>query len=51
LQGLIEKIIGPLSTEDFGLADLMAAKDKPAVYQAAALIRRFRFEACFTQDM
>ena len=30
LQGLIEKIIGPLSTEDFGLADLMAAKEKPA---------------------
>src|ERR1700687_3121090 len=38
LQGLIDKIIGPLSTEDFGLADLMAAKDKLAVYQALAVI-------------
>jgi hypothetical protein len=38
LQGLIDKIIGPLSTEDFGLADLMAAKDKLAVYQALGVI-------------
>jgi hypothetical protein len=38
LQGLIDKIIGPLSTEDFGLADVMAAKDKLAVYQALAII-------------
>lgn len=38
LQGLIDKIIGPLSTEDFGLADVMAAKDKLAVYQALAVI-------------
>lgn len=38
VQGLIDKIIGPLSTEDFGLADIMAAKDKLAVYQAAAVL-------------
>lgn len=38
LQGLIDKIIGPLSTEDFGLADVMAAKDKLAVYQALGVI-------------
>jgi hypothetical protein len=38
LQGLIDKIIGPLSTEDFGLADLMAAKDKLAIYQALGVI-------------
>lgn len=38
LQGLIDKIIGPLSTEDFGLADIMAAKDKLAVYQALAVL-------------
>lgn len=38
LQGLIDKIMGPLSTEDFGLADLMAAKDKLAVYQALGIL-------------
>jgi hypothetical protein len=38
LQGLIDKIIGPLSTEDFGLADVMAAKDKLAVYQALGVL-------------
>ena len=38
LEGLIEKLIGPLSTEDFGLADLMAGKDKLAVYQALAVL-------------
>jgi hypothetical protein len=38
VQGLIDKIIGPLSTEDFGLADIMAAKDKLAVYQALAVL-------------
>ena len=38
LEGLIEKLIGPLSTEDFGLADLMAGKGKLAVYQALAVL-------------
>jgi hypothetical protein len=38
LQGLIDKLIGPLSTEDFGLADIMAAKDKLALYQALAVL-------------
>ncbi len=38
LQGLIDKLIGPLSTEDFGLADVMAAKDKLAVYQALGVL-------------
>lgn len=30
---LIIKILGPLSSEDFGLADFVAAKDKLALYQ------------------
>ena len=30
---LIIKLLGPLSTEDFGLADFVAAKDKLALYQ------------------
>jgi hypothetical protein len=38
LQGLIDKLIGPLTTEDFGLADIMAAKDKLAIYQALAVL-------------
>jgi hypothetical protein len=38
LQGLIDKIISPLSTEDFGLADVMAAKDKLAIYQALGIL-------------
>ncbi|WP_156392455.1 hypothetical protein [Rhizobium sp. Root482] len=38
VQALLEKILGPLSTEDFGLADLMAAKDKFAIYQALAIL-------------
>jgi hypothetical protein len=38
LLGLIDKLIGPLSTEDYGLADLMAGKDKLAVYQALAVL-------------
>lgn len=38
LDGLIDKILGPLSTEDFGLSDLTAARDKIATYQAIALV-------------
>ena len=33
INDLIIKILGPLSTEDFGLADFVAAKDKLALYQ------------------
>lgn len=34
VQGLLDKLLGPLSTEDYGLADLMAAVDKLALYQS-----------------
>jgi hypothetical protein len=36
--GLVDKLLGPLSTEDFGIADFMAAKDRLALYQALALL-------------
>jgi hypothetical protein len=36
--GLVDKLLGPLSTEDFGLADFMAAVDKLALYQALAIL-------------
>ena|SRR6056297_1205564 len=29
----LDKLLGPLSTDDFGLADFMAARDKVAMYQ------------------
>lgn len=35
---LIDKLLGPLTTDDLGLADLMAAKDKLAVYQCLPLL-------------
>lgn len=38
VMGLIDKLLGPLSTENFGVADIMAAKDKLALYQALALL-------------
>ncbi|MQV98575.1 hypothetical protein GHK46_14915 [Sinorhizobium medicae] len=38
VQALLDKILGPLSTEDFGVADIMAAKDKFAIYQALAIL-------------
>lgn len=38
VEALLEKVLGPLSTEDFGLADIMAAKDKLAIYQALAIL-------------
>ena len=34
----LDKLLGPLSTDDFGLADFMAAKDKIAVYQCLPLL-------------
>lgn len=34
VQDLVDKLLGPMSTEDFGLADLMAAVDKLALYQS-----------------
>lgn len=34
----LEKLLGPLSTEDFGLADFMAVKDKIAAYQCLPLL-------------
>lgn len=38
VQGLIDKLLGPLSTEDYGLADLMAAVDKMALYQSLTFL-------------
>ncbi|MFC3165408.1 hypothetical protein [Ciceribacter thiooxidans] len=38
VEALLEKVLGPLTSQDFGLADLMAAKDKLAIYQALALL-------------
>ncbi|OBY08342.1 hypothetical protein BAE36_04330 [Rhizobium leguminosarum bv. trifolii] len=36
--GLVDKLLGPLSTENFGVADIMATKDKLALYQALAIL-------------
>ncbi len=38
VDALIEKLLGPLSTEDYGLADLMASVDRLALYQALAIL-------------
>lgn len=38
INNLIVKLLGPLSTEDFGFADLIAAKDKFALYQALPVL-------------
>ncbi len=35
---LLDKLLGPLSSEDYGLADMMAAVDKMAMYQALGLL-------------
>lgn len=34
----LDKLLGPMSTEDFGLADFMAIKDKVATYQCLPLL-------------
>jgi len=34
----MDKLLGPLSTDDFGVADFMAAKDKVALYQCLPLL-------------
>ena len=38
VQSLLDKVLGPLTTEDLGLPDLMALKDKLAIYQALAIL-------------
>jgi hypothetical protein len=38
VQEFLDKLLGPISTEDYGLADLMAANDRLAVYQALPLL-------------
>lgn len=35
---LVDKLLGPLSTDDYGLADLMASVDRIALYQALAVM-------------
>ena len=34
----LDKLLGPMSTDDFGLADFMASKDKMATYQCLPLL-------------
>jgi len=38
LDGLVEKLLGPLSDEEYGIADFQASLDKFAVYQALAIM-------------
>lgn len=38
VSGLLDKILGPLATEDFGMADFMASIDKLALYQGLDLL-------------
>lgn len=38
ISALIEKLLGPVSTEDYGLADVMASVDRLALYQALAVL-------------
>ena len=35
---LLDKLVGPLSSEDYGLADLQATKDRLALYQSLPLL-------------
>lgn len=35
---LLDKLVGPLSSEDYGFADLQAAKDRLALYQCLPLL-------------
>lgn len=35
---LLDRLVGPLSSEDYGLADLQAAKDRLALYQSLPLL-------------
>lgn len=35
---LLDRLVGPLSTEDYGLVDLQTAKDRLALYQALPLL-------------
>lgn len=38
LVALVDKLLGPMATGDFGFADFVAAKDKLALYQALMLL-------------
>ena len=38
LDGLLKRILGSLSTEDFDIFDIMAAKDRLALYQAIPIL-------------
>lgn len=38
VNGLLDKLVGPLSSEDYGFTDLMAAKDRIALYQCLPLL-------------
>lgn len=38
VSNLLDKLAGPLSSEDYGLADIQAAKDRLALYQSLPLL-------------
>ncbi len=38
VMGLLNRLLGPLSTEDYDVADLMASNDKLALYQALGIL-------------
>lgn len=38
LDGLLNRLLGPLSSEDFDIFDIMAAKDRLALYQAIPFV-------------
>lgn len=38
VDALVEKLLGPVSSEDYGLADFMASVDRLALYQALGLL-------------
>ena len=38
VSALLDQLVGPLSTEAYGLADLMAAKDRLALYQCLPIL-------------
>jgi hypothetical protein len=38
IEGLVTRLLGPLSTEDFGIMDIMASKDRLAIYVALGVL-------------
>lgn len=38
IEGLVTRLLGPLSTEDFGIMDIMASRDRLAIYIALGIL-------------